>query len=372
MSDDVVLYAVGDIAPDRDVPATIFERVAGLLNQGDIVFGQLEAVLSDRGSPLPQARLACRAKPQVARALREAGFDVLSFASNHCMDFGREAFTDTLRELGAQGLVVIGVGSDILQARQPAVLEHKGTRAAFLAYNTILPQNYWADVDRPGCVPLRAFTVYEQIEHDQPGTPCRIHTFPDRGDLQAMVEDIRDAKSHADVVIVSMHWGIHFVPAVLADYQRELAHAAIDAGADLILGTHAHILKGVEVYRGKAIFYSLCNFALDLRAPPELLARPGHVEISRLNPDWVPDPEYPTYFMPPDSRKTMIVSALIADCRLETVSFLPAYINRQSQPETLTAQDPRFEQVLRYMTEISASQGLATSFQVDEDKVRVA
>lgn len=370
-SQDIILYGVGDIAPDRDDPTTLFEHVADTLNQGDIAFCQLEAVLSERGTPLPQARLACRGKPQVARALKRAGFDVVSFASNHCMDLGREAFADTLQVLREQGLAVVGAGSDILQAREPAVVECKGTRVAFLAYNTILPQGYWAEVDRPGCVPLRAFTLYEQIEHDQPGTPCRVHTYPHRGDLNAMAEDIRRAKAHADVVIVSMHWGIHFVPAVLADYQRDMAHAAIDAGADLILGTHAHILKGIEIYAGRAIFYSLCNFALDLRAPPELLARPGHQEINRLNPDWKPDPEYPNYFMPPDSRKTIIVKCVMSNRRIEKVSFLPTYINPQSQPEILRANDARFGQVLGYIEEISRSQDLATRFIAQGDEVLV-
>ncbi|MGE5262830.1 MAG: CapA family protein [Acidobacteriota bacterium] len=371
MPDELVLYAVGDIAPDRPDSSTIFEHVAPLLNAGDIVFGQLEAVLSERGTPLPQARLACRGKPRVARALKDAGFDVVSFASNHCMDLGREAFFDTLDVLKQEQVGVVGVGTKIGEARRPAILDRRGTRVAFLAYNTILPQNYWAEIDRPGCAPLRAFTVYEQIEHDQPGTPCRIQTFPHRGDLAAMVDDVHRAKAQADVVIVSMHFGIHFVPAVLADYQRDMAHAAIDAGADLILGTHAHILKGIEVYRGKAIFYSLCNFALDLRAPRELLERPGHREISRLNPDWKPDPEYPSYFMPPDSRKTIIVKCIVGGGRVQTVGYLPTIINQQSQPQVLAPADPRFAQVNAYMEGITASQGLRTCFEVRGEQVMV-
>lgn len=369
MSDDLVVYAVGDIAPDREDPGSLFLQVEQVLNQGDVVFGQLEAVLSEQGTPLPQARLVCRSKPQVAHALGEAGFDVISFASNHCMDLGREAFYDTLAVLNQAGLAVVGAGRNIAQARQPAIIERKGTRIAFLAYNSILPQAYWAEADRPGCVPLRAFTVYEQIEHDQPGTPCRVHTYPKREDVKAMVEDIRQAKSHADIVIVSIHWGIHFIPAVIADYQRDVAHAAIDAGADLILGHHAHILKGVEVYRGKAIFFSLCNFAIDLAAPKELLNRPRHQEIAKLNPDWVPDPEYPTYFMPKDSRKTIIVKCVISKRQVQRVSFLPTYINPQSQPQVLNDNDPRFNQVLQYIKDISHQQQLECEFLVEGNEV---
>ncbi|MBI5031583.1 MAG: CapA family protein [Chloroflexi bacterium] len=369
MTDELIVYAVGDIAPDRDDPGSLFQHVSGLLNQGDIVFGQLEAVLSERGTPLPQARLVCRAKPQVARALKDAGFRIISFASNHCMDLGREAFIDTLNVLNQAGLSVIGAGRNIAEARAPAIVETKGTRVAFLSYNSILPQAYWADVDRPGCVPMRAYTIYEQVEHDQPGTPCRIHTYPHRGDLDALVSDIRQAKLQADIVIVSMHWGIHFIPAIIADYQRDVAHAAIDAGADLILGHHAHILKGIEVYNGKVIFYSLCNFAIDLAAPKELIERPGHKEIAKLNPDWKPDPEYPTYFMPPDSRKTIIVKCEIVSHRLKRVSFLPTIINKQSQPEVLSATDPRFAQVVNYIESISQDQALGTRFTAQGNEV---
>jgi poly-gamma-glutamate capsule biosynthesis protein CapA/YwtB (metallophosphatase superfamily) len=369
MSEDIVLYAVGDIAPDREDPASIFQHVAGLLTAGDVVFGQLEAVLSERGTPMPQARLPCRGHPSTARALKEAGFDVVSFASNHCMDLGRDAFFDTIDALEGEGLSVVGAGSDIKQARKPAIVDCKGTRIAFLAYNSILPAGYGADAGRPGCAPMRALTLYEQIELDQPGTPCRVHTYAHRDDLRAMVDDIAQAKARADLVVVSMHWGIHFVPAVLAEYQREMARAAIDAGADLIVGTHAHILKGIEVYAGEVIFYSLCNFALDLRAPQELIESPQHREIEVLNPDWKPDPEYPTYFMPPDSRKTIVAKCSIVDRQIQRVSYLPVYINRRSQPEVLASSDPRFHEVVRYLADITEDQGLGTEYAVEGDEV---
>lgn len=369
--DRLVLYAVGDIAPLRDDPSSIFDRVRGVLTQADMAFCQLEINLSRRGSPLPQARLAMQADPSTARALKEAGFTVVSFAGNHCMDWGQDGFFDTIEALEAQGLRVVGVGADIGQARRPAIMDSKGTSIALLAYNTILPYGYWAEADRPGCTPLRALTLYEQIEHDQPGTPCRVHTFPHPEDRQAMIEDIGRAKAQADVVIMSFHWGIHFIPAVIADYQRELARAAIDAGADLILGHHAHILKGAEVYRGKVIFYSLCNFALDLAPNKKMLESKRHQEIQVLNPSWLPDPEYPTYYLPPDSRKTMVVKVVAAKGEIDRISFLPTGINKKSQPEILQSSDARFGEVVDYMREISEGQGLNAEYIVDGDEVLV-
>ncbi|MBN1255495.1 MAG: CapA family protein [Deltaproteobacteria bacterium] len=366
---EILLYGVGDIAPDREDPLTIFLQVQDLFNKGDIVFGQLETSFSKRGIRLPQARHAVRVDPKAAAAMKDAGFTVVSFAGNHCMDWGQEAFFDTIESLQKQDIAVIGVGKHIEEARRPALIESKGSRVAFLAYNTILPMAYWAEADRPGCVPLRAWTHYEQIEHDQPGTPCRIHTFPHEEDLGAMVDDITKAKAKADIVIVSMHWGIHLVPAVLAAYQRVMAHVAIDAGADLILGHHAHILKGIEVYKGKVIFYSLCNFAIDLRFDKNLAESKGFKEIQKLNPDWLPEFDH-LYNFPRDSQKTIIVKSTIANGAIQKVSFLPTYVDKKTaQPEVLASKDKRFAEVIKYLEDVSKDQGLDTTFNVAGNEV---
>lgn len=365
---DILLYAVGDVGPNRDNPRTIFKHVKQFTSQGDIGFCQLETNLSLRGTASPQARLPMRAHPGSANAISKAGFNVVSFAGNHCMDWGREAFFDTIENLEEQNISVIGVGKNIEEARRPALLEINGTKIAFLAYNSILPMAYWAEVDRPGCVPLRAWTFYEQIEHDQPGTPCRIHTFPHKDDLKYMKDDIQKAKSENHIVILSMHWGIHFVTAQLANYQQEVARVAIDNGADLILGHHAHILKGIEVYKGKIIFYSLGNFAIE--APGAfmegLYESKAHKEIETLNPRWNTDDEYP---LPSETRKTMITKCIIKDKALHRVSFLPAYLNTKSEPEVLDSQDMKFKEVVEYVKEITQDQGLDTEFVIDGDEV---
>jgi poly-gamma-glutamate synthesis protein (capsule biosynthesis protein) len=304
----------------------------------------------------------------VAAALRDAGFNVVSFAGNHCMDWGQEGFFDTIEHLRAQQLGVVGVGANITEARQPLLVESKSTRLAFLAYSSILPQSYWAEERRPGCAPMRAHTLYEQIEHDQPGTPARIHTFPHDGDLAALLEDIRKAKSQAAVVVVSLHWGIHFVEATLADYQRTVAHAAIDAGADLILGHHAHILKAVEIYKGAPILYSLCNFAVDLRMDEAHAKSASFKEIQTLNASWVPDLDS-LYNFPADSRMTVVVKAILEQGRVRDFSLLPAYVNREAQPEIVGAGDPRFEQVRRYLEKITAAVGLDTRYEVRGDEL---
>ncbi|MFC4855912.1 CapA family protein [Actinophytocola glycyrrhizae] len=364
------LYAVGDLGPERDDPASLFTRVREELRGGDIVFGQLEMNLTRRGTRMPQARHTARCDPRAAADLRDAGFTVLSWAGNHCMDWGPEGFHDTIDALTDAGITVAGVGADLTAARAPRLVEHDGTTVAFLAYCSILPAGYWATGNRPGCAPLRAHTHYEQIEPDQPGTPARVHTYAHREDLAALLDDVRRARELADVVVLSMHWGVHFVPAVLADYQREVAHAAVDAGADLVLGHHAHILKGVEVYRGKAIFYSLGNFAMDLPMTAEHAARPSFRELLRLHPGWEPDLDS-TYNFPPDSRKTVLVRCAIERGEITSVGFSPADISRRSVPELLSPADPRFTDVVDYLAAAGADQGLDTVFTVEGDHVLV-
>jgi len=141
-----------------------------------------------------------------------------------------------------------------------------------------------------------------------------------------MIDDIRKVKPLADVVILCIHWGVHFVPATVAIYQKEVGYDAINAGADLILGSHAHILKGIEVYEGKVIFYSLCNFVMSARrVGPEATFWTTLYGIKE-------DPEYP---FPADSRKTIIAKCIIADKKIAKVSYLPVMINKRAQPEIL-------------------------------------
>jgi poly-gamma-glutamate synthesis protein (capsule biosynthesis protein) len=367
---DLWLYAVGDVGPSRPDPDSLFDRVRPQLKAADVAFMQLELPITSRGVRLPQVRHTDRTTPESAEAFRRAGFTVVSFAGNHCMDWGPDGLFDTMTALTRSGLRVAGVGENIEQARKPVIVEAKGMRVAFLAYSSILPIGYWAEENRPGCAPMRAWTLYEQVEHDQPGTPCRVHTFPNRDDLQALTQDIRAARAQADFVAVSLHWGIHFVPGVIADYQRDVGRAAIDAGADIILGHHAHILKGVDVHAGKPIIYSLCNFAMDLHMDERHANSKGFREIQKLHPEWQPDYAI-TYNFPPESRYTMVVKCVLSAGKPPRVSLLPAFIGPMSQPEILEGTDARFGEVLEYLRRHTASQGLNARYVREGDELLI-
>ncbi len=208
-----------------------FAAVRDELRRADLVFGNLECPLSKRGR---RARNdACySADPRFAGALAAAPFHVLSFANNHCMDFGADAFRDTLEVLREHGIALIGAGTTLETARCPAVFERAGTRIAFLAYNMVGPDEVFACDSECGVVPLNAMMVEE---------------------------DVGRIRNQVDLVVVSAHWGAELVPEPWP-WLVSFAHDMVDCGVDLVLGHHPHVPGSVEIYRNRPIFYSLGNF----------------------------------------------------------------------------------------------------------------
>jgi poly-gamma-glutamate synthesis protein (capsule biosynthesis protein) len=342
----------------------------------------MEAPLSDTGMPMFGFYAASRLKAKNISALTEegAGFDVMSFACNHAVDCGWEAFYNTLDILKKNNIAVVGAGRNIAEARKPAILERKGTKVGFLAYLSIVFPGLVAGEDIPGCAPLRASHYYEKLDF-QPGTPPLIVTKLWPEDKMAMEEDIRKLRNQVDVLVVFMHCGLHFVPAVIPMYQKEAAYAAIDAGADLVLNCHAHILKGIEVYKDKAIFYGLANFAREKTVRlPEMVregirfpqtVKGGDELYIRAHTELYD--QYPIrYGENPDRFKTMIAKAIIGDKRIQKVSYIPALINSNLEPEVLKRQDPRAQEVFDYVKQISHDQDLKVQFSWDGDEVLVS
>lgn len=357
----LVIHAVGDVAPRREDLASIFGGVRPVLADADILFGQLECPLSSAGSPSPGAKLAMRSDPAVAPLLHSEGFQVVSVAGNHTLDYGASALADTLGALHDAGIRPCGAGSDLAAARAPALVQAQDKTVAFLAYSSILPAGYAAEPHRPGCAPMRAHTHYEQVEPDQPGTPPRILTFPERSDLDALLADVRTARGQSDVVILSFHWGVHFSRAVIADYQREIAHAAIDEGVDVILGHHPHVLKGVEIYRGRPILYSMGNFAIE---QPHAFREDVHLDsafrtISKLGSRWSPGERY---MIPEETRHSLIARIEIGDDGSSVAALRPCRIDDDSTPRLLDPADPAFVAWMTYMEEISREASLATHY----------
>lgn len=210
-----------------------FENVRPWLATADVALGNLEGPLTNRGDLLVEKKYRFRSPPgKVAPALAAAGFDVLSLANNHSLDWGVVGMQDTISAVRQHGMEVIGAGNNAREARTPVIVERKGIKMAFLGYTLTFPEEFWAGSNRPGA----AFGHETHV----------------RADVQA-------ARKKADIVIVSFHWGREG-STELRPYQPQLAHAAIDAGAALVVGHHPHILQGVERYKDGLIFYSLGNF----------------------------------------------------------------------------------------------------------------
>lgn len=375
MKDQLTFYAVGDIGLYSDDYYHYFEDVKPVLSKGDLVFGQLESVLSENLSLSSCTRMGCSSEPRCLEAIKDAGFDVLSFASNHALDYGRAAFIDTLNNIRNAGLYLTGAGENEEAARKYPIIDVDGTKIAILGFGSVLPQGFWAEEARPGVNPARGITAYVPVEHDQPGTPCRVYTFPHPDDLKRMQKDIKEAKQKADLVFCSFHWGIHFKEAVITDYERYYAHFAIDAGADMVLGHHQHILKPVEVYNGKVIFYGLGNFCmedvLNFKKDQELKGQDmksskSHKEMMDISDAF----KTTTRSFPMDCYLTMIVKAVIKDKKVARVSYLPAYLPVGAKTYICKTDDPRFNEVIEYEKKITEEMELDPGiFKVVDDEV---
>jgi poly-gamma-glutamate capsule biosynthesis protein CapA/YwtB (metallophosphatase superfamily) len=364
----ITLCAVGDILLARKDYELAFIRVASILKEADISFFNCEAPHAQSGSPAGQAHGAVDHDPMVLPAFVAAGFDVCTLANNHAMDWGVEALVECRGRLQALGIEVCGAGLNRSEARRPAMLERNGVRVAFLGYCSTGPQGAnlggWAGGvaatdDTPGCAVLRVHTAYEPLDY-YPGTPrVTIVTWPNREDLQRMREDISNAKKEADIVVMTDHWGTVYDPVVIPDYELDIGHAAIDAGADLVLGHSPHILKGIEVYKGKVIVHSLGNFSLD---------RADHEERSIDAKSW-------NEFRRPqinidNQRKSFIFKCLISQGTVRRASYVPIMLDEHlANPEPLASDDPRAADIFRFVAESSSAVGFDTKFAWEKDEV---
>ena len=361
---EVVLMGVGDVGPIHEPLERYSTLARETLSTADLRLAQVERVYSKRGAlQVHSGGGHSRLDPRFASVFSDCGFDVVSVASNHAMDWGAEALLDTIDLFRARGLAVVGAGRNLREARRPAILERNGVRIAVLAYCSILHDGYAAGPHQTGIAPLRAHTYYEAFDY-QAGIPPRVITVPYDDDLAGMVEDIAEVRQSVDVVVLSLHWGIHFIPRLIADYQVAVAQAAFGAGADLILGHHAHTPKAIGVMEGKVCFYSLSNFIMSSTAKTPAKA----AEFCRQY-GVVMDPDYPHLAYGADAKRSLIAKAVLARDGAKRVSFLPVLIDKELRPEVLKGGDSRFADAVRFME--WASEGFDHRFVVMGDEVVV-
>ncbi|MFC3802123.1 CapA family protein [Cohnella sp. GCM10012308] len=238
----VTLAFVGDILPASTVGKLIdqygvdypFKLAKPLLESADIAAGNLEAPITTRGTPAENKQFVFKGKPEYLAGLKNAGLDVVSLANNHTLDQGWQGLSDTMDALDDIKLKHMGSGADEKEAFEPVYIEHNGLMVAYIGVSNVVPEGSWkAGPDHPGVA----------------------ETY----DTTRAVAAVKKARELADIVVVMVHWGNERADTP-KDAQFNVGHTLIDAGADLIIGSHPHVLQGFEAYKGKWIAYSLGNF----------------------------------------------------------------------------------------------------------------
>jgi len=222
---------------ERHGPDYPFEHVRDIVQEADLAVFNLECALSQNGTPI-QKRFSFKADPLAAHGLARAGFDVAILANNHSVDCGRWVLPETIDVLESTGIATVGGGADMAAAAAPIEVKCNGLRLAFLARTFILPDGVIYREDVP------TVATYD----------------PDR-----IEEEIGAARAQADVVVVSLHWGVEYARQP-QESQRRIARRLIEAGADLVIGHHTHTPQPVERYKNGLIAYSLGNFVFDSHA----------------------------------------------------------------------------------------------------------
>lgn len=227
----VEFYTEREAGGDYHFP---FARASSTLRAADLTVGNVEHPVSARGKN-QGSQYSLRAKPEVLAGLAEAGFDVVSLANNHIWDWGTDALSDTLSLLDGARIGHVGAGINEAEANQPLFIEKEENSFAFLSWTNLYPEGLEAKGSSPGVSRFREDEAVAQV---------------------------RELSRAHDIVTVLFHWGDEYKTSA-NDLQKRIARALVDAGADLVVGHHPHVVQEVERYKGGWIAYSLGNFVFD-------------------------------------------------------------------------------------------------------------
>lgn len=359
----VSVLSIGDLILDVPNVASYFEPTRALLADGDMRVAQVEMAHTRRGQwSNPEPNSAPAADPDNLRVLRDLDFDVATLGGNHIFDQGQFGVQDTLDTLHSLGIATAGAGMNIEQARRAALVRKNGLRVAVLEYNTVGPDLSWATPLKAGCAFIKVRTFYEMDRCGPGSAPTAIYAVADPATVRAMEADVRAAKSAADVVLCYFHMGRMCASEIL-DYQREITHRAIDAGADFVACHHAHALMAAEVYHEKPIYYGLGHYvavsdAFVPGSPIEAQHRFHPFDCASTRPYWsipydLPQKPVPYYVFDEKSRYTMIVRASFTAEGVAS-SMLPLWIDDRGMPTPLCRGKggEAFEQFFRELCQI--------------------
>ncbi len=348
------LLFTGDLVLDAPDPDHWLSGLAPLTRAAGCSIGHLEVPHTRRGVELGADVPAPAADPAHLAALARSGFAAVTLAGNHIADCGAEGIIDTRAQLERLGLHCCGAGTDLAQARAPALLRAGGRRVALLSYNCVGPEQGWAGTRRAGCAYVRIETA-----DGGPIAPAAALSQADPASIAELARDVRDAAQAADVVVVALHKGIVHTPALLAPYERPVAHAAIDAGADIVVSHHAHIIRGIEFYRGRPIYHGLGNGCVVTRALSPDQSHPARAEWARRREQlfgFKPDPAYTLAPFHPEAVNGLLARIQQGDDGRWQCGFVPVFVEPPGRPVIADAQQS--EHIIDYVATITARAGL--------------
>ena len=246
----------------QGISSMFSEELLSAMTDADLFMVNEEFPFSTRGEAAEDKQFTFRVDPSYVRIFQEIGVDVATVANNHALDFGVDAFTDSLDTLDQAGIARVGGGRTLSEAKAPVIRTVGDSTVGILGASRVIPVSSWtAGSARPGM-----FTAYDQAP---------------------LLNEISDLSSQCDYTVVYLHWGIE-KDEYPQEYQRKLAYACIDAGADLVVGSHPHVLQGFETYKGKLIAYSLGNFLFSNSTNPTVLLQVHIKEDGTLAASLIP------------------------------------------------------------------------------------
>ena len=382
MSKKQTLLVGGDTILGTD-PEKYFEGVKDLLASADVRVAQLEVPYIDKADDnMDPTRETQYLFPLKGR------FDVMTLAGNHLYDFGTPGVRDTTKWLRENGILYCGADMNLELAEKPAIFEKDGVKYGFLNYNCVGPQHMYATETKAGCAYVDHNRVVialdvPQDKHfgaidDLAGYKGQVEDFPRVEGYLKMQDHIAALRPQCDVLSVYFHKGIVHKHAVVLPYERFVSRVAIDAGADAVFASHAHILRGCEFYKGRPIYHGLSNFVTWVPLlSPNFKGKFTKTEFSDQE-EWnknrvkrfgfVPDPEYPTYPFHPEAIYTMAAKCIVEDGKIIENRLIPIIYEKSGVPYVVTRANGG-ETVFEYIKSITDEENLNAKYEWDGDEI---
>lgn len=264
-NEEIVISLGGDIMFDRGVKKNInkygieypFSGVRDIFKKDDITFLNLETSITNISKPAnPKKEYNFASDPKTAKELKNSSVEIVSLSNNHSMDYGHKGFVDTMNYLDDAEVLYVGGGRNYEEALKYKIIEVKGKKIGFLGYNRVIPSSTWrATKDKAGQIGLYDYEIDKMLPY------------------------IKDVKSKVDYLLLAVHW--QGMPTENIPKKFTIAgHKLIDAGVDVVVGTHPHVMQATEFYKNGVIFYSLGNFIFDNPSPRQIKTAIVQLEIS--------------------------------------------------------------------------------------------